>query len=52
MGSNKKPERFQLNAGIQLIIRDYVLANQLLENDYLFQSNKHPKNPLVVTINF
>lgn len=39
----KKPKRFKLNAGIQLIIRDYVLANNLAEDDYLFPSNKNPE---------
>ena len=42
----RKPKLFKLNAGIQLIIRDYVLANNLTEDDYLFPSNKNPVQPI------
>ena len=41
-----KPKRFQLNAGIQLIIRDYITENNLEENDYLFPSNKNLQKPI------
>ncbi|MBN8234720.1 tyrosine-type recombinase/integrase [Halobacillus kuroshimensis] len=41
-----KEKIIQLNAKLQLLIRDYVEANNLQENDYLFYSNKDRSKPI------
>lgn len=48
----KKPKRFQFNAKIQLIIKVYVLANQLTKDDYLFSSDKNPEQPISPLLGF
>uniref|UniRef100_UPI000836C969 tyrosine-type recombinase/integrase n=1 Tax=Amphibacillus sediminis TaxID=360185 RepID=UPI000836C969 len=41
-----KEKIIQLNAKLQLLIRDYVEANKLQKDDYLFYSNKNRKKPI------
>ncbi|MGP4068372.1 tyrosine-type recombinase/integrase [Halobacillus sp. B29] len=41
-----KEKIIQINAKLQLLIRDYVEANDLQLDDFLFYSNKNRRNPI------